>query len=229
MNIIFLILKCLFNDAFNYMLSKTKEDVIRPMMQYKEIIIIEEILKNMRPSLCLEWGAGYSTIYFSQHLYEDAKWIAVEHDKNWYIKIKELTHQNKHISLFYVPPNNYQWLDINKDGSFSDFKDYITFPKKINSKFDFILVDGRARKYCLIFALDLLNDKGVIVLHDANREYYHDPFKHYSNHVMFLDFRKNSGGLWIGSKGINLYNILNINKHKLNWEIINKFLKLKNI
>jgi len=34
------------------------------MMDYIEIDIITEILMKRKPRICLEWGSGYSTIYF---------------------------------------------------------------------------------------------------------------------------------------------------------------------
>lgn len=30
--------------------------VIKPLMEYREIEIIEEIIKNIKPKRCLEWG-----------------------------------------------------------------------------------------------------------------------------------------------------------------------------
>lgn len=75
-------------------------------MKYKEIIIIKEILKNKKPQMCLEYGAGYSTLYFSRYLEENAKWIAIEHNKNWFKKIKQLIHQRSNVSIYYKPLNH---------------------------------------------------------------------------------------------------------------------------
>ncbi len=60
-----------------------KNIIIKPYMADKEIAIVEEILLKLHPSRCLEWGSGYSTLYFSQFIPENAKWIAVEHDRAW--------------------------------------------------------------------------------------------------------------------------------------------------
>ena len=60
--------------------------VPKPWMKYREIEIIEEIIKNLKPKKCLEWGAGYSTLYFPRLLDSDAKWISIEHEKEWFEK-----------------------------------------------------------------------------------------------------------------------------------------------
>ena len=35
-------------------------------MKNRETILIEELLINMQPKNCLEWGSGYSTFNFSR-------------------------------------------------------------------------------------------------------------------------------------------------------------------
>jgi len=197
-------------------------DIVRPLMQSKEVAIIIEILKRKNPKRVLEWGAGYSTIFFSRYLSSEAKWIAVEHDKEWYIRIKRLVYDPK-IMIFYVPPNHIPWTDPYEDGSFSDLRDYVKFPEKLNEKFDLIIIDGRARKFCLIHALKFLKNDGIVILHDSNRKYYHEPFKLYNYQVLFKDSRQVAGGIWIGSKTLDPKCILNIRKHKLNWKIMELF------
>lgn len=59
----------------------SSEIKIKPWMEYRGIKIIEEILNNLRPKNCLEWGAGYSTLYFQRFLHNDSKCLSVEHDK----------------------------------------------------------------------------------------------------------------------------------------------------
>jgi len=51
---------------------------------------------------------------------------------------------------------------------------YVAFPATLNQQFDFVLVDGRARCFCLKAGWELLRPGGVIVLHDAQRTQYHD-------------------------------------------------------
>ena len=60
-----------------------------------------------------------------------------------------------------------------------DLDEYIDFPSTLNIKFNFILVDGRKRAECLKRASTILASNGVAVLHDAEREWYHEGFKYY--------------------------------------------------
>jgi hypothetical protein len=233
--------------------------VLKPWMEEREVDIIEEILSKLQPRNSLEWGAGYSTIYFTKFLQKDAKWTSIEHNKDWAHKISCYLLQapifqcrrrqyefvefylrgqlsavglktcNKLVRLmttcrnpkplikvFHVPPNHMPWSDINGDGTYSDLKDYIEFPGE-NESFDFILIDGRARKDCLIKTHEIVRDKGIVILHDANRKYYQEPFKLYKHQILYCDNRKDAGGLWIGSKGLEISDVLNLGKHRKIW------------
>ena len=198
----------------------------RPWMKNREIRVVEEILENLSPEKCLEWGAGYSTIYFPKFLKEDAKWITVEHDEKWSRKIRKICHNPK-VEIFHVAADRFPWTDDHNDGSYEDLSGYIQFPSNYGD-FDFVLIDGRARKACIIKAYNLLKEEGVVILHDANREHYHKPFGLYKHQVLFTDYRallmkvmvnRFGGGVWIGSKGNELESLLNMDKHKESWRI----------
>ena len=124
------------------------------------------------------------------------------------------------INIFYIRPNHYPWSDVNGDGAYYDLKDYIEFPSELKY-YDFILIDGRARKDCLIHANKIIRDNGVVILHDAHREYYQDPCKLFKYQKYFVDIRKTieppfyGRGLWIGSKKLNIDNIIDVENHKL--------------
>ena len=198
--------------------------IIKAWMKYREIEIIKEILKHLQPQKCLEWGTGYGTIYFPIFVNENSKWISIEHEKDWSKKIENIN-QNSNVEIFHIPPNHFPWTDKYGDGAYSDLRDYVEFPSKFGN-FDFILVDGRARKDCLIKAYRLIKNEGVVTLHDANRNYYHESFGLYKYHVLFKDYCKEAGGLWVGSKGINIKDVLNVDKHRKLWQIYNKIGKM---
>jgi predicted O-methyltransferase YrrM len=189
---------------------------VKPYMKHKEIAIILELIERKKPKYCLEYGAGYSTCYFPKYLNEGALWISIEHDEYWANVIKRMIGANT--KVYHIPPNNYPWTDEHNDGSYTDLRDYVEFPRSLGMRFDFILVDGRARKDCLICALDLLNIGGIIVLHDANRKYYLDPCKLYRYQVLFTDHRKDAGGLWIGSRDLDINTVLDVKKHREIWQ-----------
>jgi len=201
-------------------LEKIGKPIIKPWMRYREIEIIEEILRNLKPRKCLEWGAGYSTIRFPKILERNAKWISIEHEHEWFLKIQD--NKNSNTALFYIPPNKFPWTDEFGDGCYSDLKDYIEFPRRFG-KFDFVLIDGRARADCLVESYELVKDFGVVVLHDANRKHYHQNFQLYQYQVLFKDYRQDEGGLWIGSKGVDIRQIFDVDKHKNLWKNVSRF------
>lgn len=221
-------LTLLVKEVREFLLQKLiRSHIKKPWMKYKEIVIISEILRRKKLKRCLEWGAGYSTGYFPKDVEEDALWIAVEHQRDWYKEIKQNVSRSN-TKVYYVPPNNFPWTDTYNDGASSDLKDYIEFPKSLNMKFDFILIDGRARKDCLLCALDILNRDGIVVLHDADRAYYHENFQFYEHQVLFSDYGRR-GGLWIGSRNLNPQTVSDFKKLEQIWKTLNTLEKWKNM
>ena len=192
---------------------------VKPMMKYREIDIVTEILTALRPQNCLEWGSGYGTMYFPSLLEEGAKWTAVEHHSEWAKKVQEMN-KRPNVSVFHVEPNSTPWTDPDNDGAYSDLKDYIEFPERLG-KLDFVLVDGRARIECMKKAIGLLSENGVLLLHDANRTYYHKTFDLFKHKVFFENYRPNSHGLFIGSQGTDIRDVLDVDKHEKLWKFYN--------
>ena len=195
-----------------------------PWMSSKERIIIEEILKNKKPKKCLEWGLGYSTLYFPQFLDQDAKWMALEYQKDWIESIQKEVKDSR-ISCFLVPPNDPNWHDGKGDGDLVSFKDYVEFPSQFG-KFDFIFIDARARNECLIKAAELITDDGFVVLHDANREYYMTSSPLFKYSLLLRDYRGTAGGICIYSKTRPIQSVVNSDRHKKLWKQMALFEKL---
>ncbi len=192
---------------------------IKPHMKNREILILEELLQNLQPKHCLEWGSGYSTLYFPKFLPPESNWLAIEHYSEWAEKINGIN-TNPNVKTILVPPNNNPWTDKYMDGSYSDLKDYVDYPQN-KAPFDFILVDGRSRIACLNRTIEWVSDNGIVVLHDSNREYYHSPLVNFSNQIFFHYEGRADKGLWLGSKGIKINSYLNIAKHKKLWSAHN--------
>lgn len=162
-------------------------------MSDKDANIIEDLLKycadnkaSGRCMQCLEWGAGGSTVYFPELLEAMAiyRWLSLEHDLEWFEKVlKETQVRELHTHLVLFPEN---------DPHKQPMEQYVNYPFTTHARFDFVLVDGRKRRRCLITASKLLAPGGVVVLHDAEREYYHSAFEHYTAHERVGD------KLWIG-------------------------------
>lgn len=182
-----------------------------PWMTCEETLIIQDILAGLRPAKCLEWGTGYGTLYFPSYGGKGLQWHSVEHDSPWAEKIKILN-RNSNVLIHHVKPNHFPWSDSDRDGAYSDLRDYVEFSSGLGP-FDFILVDGRARKDCLIKAYELVSEKGVVVLHDAERNYYHQPFALYPHQFLFNHVQTGIR-LWIGSKGLDVSKKFNLPEYQ---------------
>ncbi len=151
----------------------------------------------------LEWGSGKSTSYFTTLLRERGfqfNWVTLEYDRAFFeatflehlksvdnVRVEYLDETRRATVLqkgqtFEIEaavfdkgklspfdPNHAADRLVNMDA-------YVNFPATLDKKFDFILVDGRHRRRCLLEASRLLKARGVAFLHDAYREYYHCAF-----------------------------------------------------
>ena len=109
----------------------------------------------------LEYGSGESTKQIAERV--DSV-LSIEHQKNWYEKVKNEIPNNAEIVL--VEPN-YPHIDGSGDGSFQQFKDYIEYPIGKNI-FDIILIDGRARPWCASICKRISHEKTIVFIDDFN-------------------------------------------------------------
>jgi predicted O-methyltransferase YrrM len=187
-----------------------------PWMKSKELDILSEVLDRLGPARCLEWGAGASTAWFAARLPGLEHWLAIEHDAPWF----ETVHARiRHPALEVVlqPPDREDYRVRGRDGTLEDFRTYVTLPEARGERYDFILVDGRARSACLDIAFRLLDDRGVVALHDANREAYRAALPPFGHRELFTDWRKNRGGLLLASKGRPIREVLDVDRHRRLW------------
>ena len=184
-----------------------------PWMRQKEFDIFKEVIANHQPLRCLEWGAGFSTLYFPTLLPASVQWQAIEHNAAWAARLKSIN-QSDNIKIHEVAPDNKNWQG---DGSYEDFKHYLEYPRQL-APFDLIIVDGRARKHCLEMATSLLSERGVVILHDANRSQYHPAFSDYQYGHLFKDYHRGNGGVWVGSQNVPLTSVLDITANETIWQ-----------
>jgi len=192
-----------------------------PYMKYKEINFFKELLSNVRPKKCLEYGCGTSTLYYMNYLPADSHWTSIEHHKAWFNKIsKEISRPN--LSLHFV--------DIERQSSEEPNEDvYASFPLPFG-KFDFILVDGIRRENCIEMAPLLLEKGGILVVHDSNRHQYHEHIKKFRYWFILEDFRKSAGGLGVASNDVDVAMAVNLSSHVSLWKMdtaISNFFKFK--
>lgn len=188
----------------------------RPWMRYREIDVIREVLYNLRPMSCLEWGAGRSTLYFPPMLPTGSSWTAIEHDEAWAREIRD-SQPAPEVKVHHVPPNRFPWTDENKDGAREDLVDYVEFPRRF-APYDFILIDGRARVPCIEEAFELVRPNGIVLLHDSNRSSYHRAFRPYAKQVLLRGPLRKGGGIWLGSKEADITRVLDTHRHQELWK-----------
>ncbi len=109
--------------------------------------IVERLNKDL---YVFEYDSGNSTHFYSRYT---SKIISLEHDKKKYHE-----HYNS------LPDNSELYFcDLDRDGN------YCRFANKLGKKFDLVSIAGRDRLNCCKQALNILTEKGVIVLNDSNK------------------------------------------------------------
>jgi len=127
-----------------------------PWLSYPSISFLSERLNNNM--LVFEYGSGNSTIYYSQKV---KRVVAVEHNKEWYNKIKNQLAKNAEIVF----------KEVDKEG------DYCRVIKTTDTKFHIVIVDAEDRVNCVKHCLDNLTEDGVIILDDSERVEYSEGIK----------------------------------------------------
>jgi hypothetical protein len=120
-----------------------------PWLTYPAISFLSERLNG--DLTIFEYGSGNSTLFYSKIV---KKIIAVEHDKEWYEKIKGNLSGNAEIIFVNVDYNGRYCQTI----------------KNTNQKYDIIIIDAEDRVNCIKNCLDNLDEKGIIILDDTELE-----------------------------------------------------------
>lgn len=145
-----------------------------PFMDPHEVETFALLLRSFgNPVQAFEWGSGASTLYYGSRLPFGSFWQSVEHDANWYQQTSQEAARwdSQRIAVCHIPPDRI-WHDTGDDGDYATFRNYVLFPTTLGRQFDLILVDGRARVACMAVGWELLQDDGVMILHDAERPEY---------------------------------------------------------
>ena len=115
------------------------------------------------------------------------RWLSLEYNARWYRQIQREVCSDLCIDLALFDVGN-----IRLRQRHTDMSAYITYPGTLARTFDFVLVDGRKRRRCLLEVRHLLKPSGVVVLHDAERPHYQCAFSAYPS-GQFL-----TKHLWLG-------------------------------
>ena len=210
------LLSQLYRDIEDGLNRKLHHGTDLPWMKSKELDILVELLDRLAPVRCLEWGAGASTSYFPARLPGLEHWLSVEHHGPWFEAVRARK-RNPAVEVVFQPPDREDYRTRGRDGTLEDFRAYVTLPEARGERYDFILVDGRARAACLEVAFRRADDLGIVVLHDANREAYRAALPPFAYQELFTDWRKNRGGLLLASKGRPIHEVLDVERHRRLW------------
>jgi precorrin-6B methylase 2 len=124
-----------------------------PWVTYSFIDFIKDRLNPTQK--VFEYGSGSSTLFYAKRV---GKVVSVEHDENWYNKIRNTKPENAEMIF----------TKLEKGGEYS---------KKavlLGEQFDIIIVDGRDRVNCCKESINALTPQGVLVLDDSERPEYNE-------------------------------------------------------
>lgn len=131
----------------------------------------------------LEYGSGRSTTFFAPYF---TQYISIEHHEAWYKQVKEQLTELPQVEYHLIEPEGdapQQHLSSEQQYFFTEdeypvkdtvFKKYSEFVLNFDDDyFDFILIDGRARKSCALNSFSKLKPGGLLVLDNSERVRYH--------------------------------------------------------
>lgn len=136
---------------------------------------VEEFLRQ-RGGLAnvFEYGSGASTIWLSKR----ARRVSyVEHDAGFAALVNQMTKGEGNVTGALVSPipckSGVPICPSGRKGYENyDFSAYVSSIRNAKGSFDLIVVDGRARSFCLREALHHLNADGIIVFDNSHRKRY---------------------------------------------------------
>ena len=139
---------------------------------YKKVHINEffELISsiNFNPRYVLEWGSGLSTYLLSDFClkWSSKLFLTIDHDSTYQSQVLAKLKKNETTEICSIDLIGAIWpWDKN-------LYNYATYPISKNVKFDLIFIDGRRRNECLLAASKVLNNSGIVIVHDAWRKRY---------------------------------------------------------
>ncbi len=128
-----------------------------PWWAESTVNLVREKISKISNLRVFEWGSGNSTLFWSKYA---TKVVAIEHDKEWYEKVKKR-----------IPSNvDLRYIELKYDG------DYCRAINDEDDCFDIICIDGRDRTRCALNSLNKLSNKGIIIFDNSDRTEYKDGY-----------------------------------------------------
>jgi len=180
-----------------------------------------EVRDEARPLDVLEWGSGRSTVGLSAFLSTlgvECRWLTLEYDRTYFHEQAWPLLQASRLPARFTLAESWPSEPVDDqpgihavvfdhgvlrpfDPEFAadravDLSDYVSFPTRVGRAFDVVFVDGRFRRSCILTAATMVQPRGVTILHDAQRAYYHCAFDAYAVQ------RRVGEALWVGTQWV---------------------------
>ena len=127
-----------------------------------------------------EWGSGGSTLYLASRV---KSLVSVEHNPEWHSRIDNLLREKKLDNCRYILKEP----QVDVDGSYFStskrykglsFKEYCQIIELYpDNFFDLVVVDGRARPFCISLAIEKIRAGGFLFLDDSDGLEYSEGIK----------------------------------------------------
>jgi predicted O-methyltransferase YrrM len=148
--------------------------------------LLAHTCQSIKPKEVLEWGPGRSTKVILANA-KEAKILTIEHDAKYFKKAQAELGEHPNVEVVH--------RTLSMKGGVST--GYINYPiwrsMEENDgqikKYDLLFVDGRSRFDCIIAAKLMLNEGGVIILHDAHRGNYLPAVRSFPHHKIYKELR----------------------------------------
>lgn len=137
-----------------------------PWYSYPSLHFLEQRVRNtMR---VFEFGCGNSSIWWANRVDQI---VSCEHDKEWFDRINDS-----------LPGNAICY--------YKDESGYADFISGFENEFDIIIIDGIDRVSCALQCLKALNEDGVIIWDNSDRDEYQEGYEYLArNGFKRLDFK----------------------------------------
>jgi len=173
---------------------------LKVWMDPVEFSQLRAIIESLAPRVCLEWGSGGSTQTLLAECPFIEEYISVEHNRAWHDRVKVAV-TDPRLRLFYVGADKplgaakpsqkeIEAWDLRAELEPDIMASYVGHPATLGKKFDFVLVDGRARNFCIKAGYELLRSGGVLVVHDAQREEYEPILRGFPRPIFLTPWRQ---------------------------------------
>jgi predicted O-methyltransferase YrrM len=157
--------------SFFLSFSKALHDGI-PWLPFQVTAWLETYLKQ--DARVFEFGSGGSTVFFAQRV---KNLYTVEHDRKWYELVTHELKRRQFTNVEYLlrepqhagsnPPAEY-WDTYANEYPNMSFEQYVkTIDEHPDHSFDLVLVDGRARKFCIQHAIKKIRPGGYLLLDNS--------------------------------------------------------------